>query len=89
MQTVDMPVMTDPTSFPLPMLNAGEAACVSRILPCGQGLARKLTAMGLSPGAKVTVLNGRGGPLLLRVGECRIAVGLGMAQRVMVKLCKT
>lgn len=74
-------------ALPLPMLHPGQPARVSRLLAAGPGMARKLSAMGILPGAVLTVLNAPGGPLLLRVGESRIAIGRGMAQRVMVTPC--
>jgi hypothetical protein len=38
-------------------------------------------------GVRVTVLNSQPGPLLLRVGEGRYAIGRGMAQRILVVPC--
>ncbi len=51
-------------------------------------MVRKLGAMGVLPGVVVTVLNSQAGPLVLRVGKSRIAIGRGMAQRIMVVPCK-
>ena len=53
----------------------------------GRGVWRHLAAMGLVPGAVITVLNSRGpgGPLMIRIGDTRLALGWGMAQRVMVR----
>jgi len=58
------------------------------VLVPGHGMAQKLSAMGILPGVPVTVLNAQGGPLLLRVGDLRLAVGRGMAQRIMVTPCE-
>lgn len=71
-------------AMPLPLLRPGQAALVDRVLPAGHGMARKLSAMGVFPGVSVTVLNVQSGPLLIRVGEGRYAIGRGMAQRIMV-----
>ena len=75
-------------AMPLPMLRPGQPACVVRVLAAGQGMVRKLSAMGVVPGVRVTVLNAQPGPLLLRVGECRYAIGRGMAQRILVVPCE-
>ncbi len=51
----------------------------------GPELAR-LEEMGLRPGALVEVLGNEGhGPLLLRVGETRIAIGRGVAMKIQVR----
>lgn len=76
------------TALPLPMLPPGQPACVERVLAAANGMVRKLSAMGVVAGVRVTVLNTQPGPLLLRVGESRYAIGRGMAQRIMVVPCQ-
>jgi ferrous iron transport protein A len=78
----------DGNAIPLPMLHPGQTACVERVLAAGRGIVRKLSAMGIVPGVRVTVLNMQPGPLLLRVGESRYAIGRGMAQRILVVPCE-
>ncbi len=75
-------------AMPLPLLRPGQTACVERVLAAGQGMVRKLSAMGIVRGVRVTVLNTQPGPLLLRVGEGRYAIGRGMAQRILVVPCQ-
>ncbi len=75
------------SAMPLPMLRPGQSARVSCVLPAGQGIARKLSAMGLLPGVLLTVLNSPGGPVMLRIGDSRFALGRGVAQRIMVVPC--
>ena len=54
-------------------------------LPRQRGLARRLIAMGLTPGAEVRVLQNRGrGPLIIEVHGVRLALGRGQAIRVAV-----
>lgn len=77
------------SSMPLTMLRPGQTACVDRVLAAGNGMAGQLRAMGIVPGVRVTVLNAQSGPLILRVGESRYAVGRGMAQRMMVVPCQS
>ena len=76
------------SAMPLPMLRPGQIACVDNVLAAGNGIAGKLRAMGIVPGVRVTVLNAQSGPLLVRVGESRYALGRGMAQRIMVVPCQ-
>jgi Fe2+ transport system protein FeoA len=66
-------------------LAAGARATV-RSLPHGHGLARRLVALGLNPGAEVYVLQNRGhGPLIVEVHGARLALGRGQADRVAVE----
>ena len=81
------PAGMNAATMPLPLLPPGQTACVERVLAAGQGMTRKLSAMGIVRGVHVTVLNAQPGPLLLRVGEGRYAIGRGMAQRILVAPC--
>jgi Fe2+ transport system protein FeoA len=74
-------------AMPLPMLRPGQTACVERVLAAGQGMVRTLSAIGIIRGVHVTVLTPQPGPLLLRVGESRYAIGRGVAQRILVVPC--
>jgi ferrous iron transport protein A len=66
-------------------LAVGEAAVVFA-LDGGSGLAARLAAMGVSPGARIVVLQNRGtGPLLARVRDTRIALGRREAGRILVQ----
>jgi len=52
----------------------------------GRGIRSKLYSMGLVPGSSFTVLSrGRGGPVMLRVKDARLAIGQGMAQKIFVE----
>jgi len=52
----------------------------------GRNMRAKLCHMGLVPGASFTVIKGHGGgPVILKVKETRLAIGQGMAQRMMVE----
>jgi Fe2+ transport system protein FeoA len=45
-----------------------------------------LQDMGLRPGKKVEMITNRGtGPLILRIDECRIAMGRGAAMKIYVR----
>lgn len=56
-----------------------------RELHCGQRLAARLAALGLTLGAKIEVLQNAGrGPLLVRVRGTRLAVGRGQASKILI-----
>jgi DtxR family Mn-dependent transcriptional regulator len=56
-------------------------------LPQASGLAKRLIALGLTPGAEVRVLQNWGHcPLIIEAHGARLAVGRGQAARVMVEL---
>ncbi|MDI9370544.1 MAG: hypothetical protein GX181_03830 [Synergistaceae bacterium] len=61
----------------------GSEVTVARIVGGGE-CSRRLSELGIVPGAKVQVVQNGGGPLLLKVGESRFAIGRGMALKVFV-----
>lgn len=70
--------------IPLAMAPSGQKFRVVSI-GCGRGLQHKLISMGLGFGKEVEVIrSGRGGPFLITVGESRIAIGRGIANKIMV-----
>jgi Fe2+ transport system protein FeoA len=71
-------------AVPLSTLPDGTRARFVRV-EAGAGLKARLTAMGLSPGVGVTVVNNRGaGPFVVAVRDTRIVLGRGMAHKVFV-----
>jgi len=69
-------------------LNPGESATVLR-LDGGKGLTRKLAVLGFIPGAKVTMLQNFGrGPVIVSIGQARIALGRGEAMKVKVRVAE-
>jgi len=74
---------------PLAGLPKGARARVAE-LPRPHGLAKRLCALGLTPGAEVCVLQNRGrGPLIVEVHGARLALGRGQADRVAVELLES
>lgn len=72
--------------LPLTDLAVGETAVVIG-MNGHRGMAGRLAAMGISPGARIVVLQNRGsGPVLARVRDTRIALGRTEAGRVVVRL---
>jgi len=76
-----------PPELPLAFLPAGRCAVVKEVVG-GFGFRRRLAEMGLVKGAVVRVIrNDRNdrGPLIIALGESRLALGFGMAQKVIVQ----
>ena len=71
-------------AFPLEMASAGEQVAVVEVRG-GQGMQKRLLNMGIRPGVELWVLNsGHPGPFLVAMQDTRVALGHGMAHRVMV-----
>jgi len=69
----------------LSALRAGEHGEVVD-LAGGRCMLSRMTALGFTPGAEVTVVQNYGrGPLIARVRDARIALGRGEAKRVYVR----
>ena len=69
----------------LSALRSGEHGEVVR-LAGGRCMLSRMTALGFTPGADVTVIQNFGrGPLIARVRDARIALGRGEADRVYVR----
>jgi ferrous iron transport protein A len=70
--------------MPLTAVIPGQKVTLIDILG-GRGIRSKLYSMGLVPGTKLIVLGNRGGPIMIAVNDTRLALGFGMAKRVMVE----
>ncbi|RLF98468.1 MAG: ferrous iron transport protein A [Candidatus Wolframiiraptor sp.] len=71
--------------MPLAFLGEGEIGTVVEIR-AGRGLTRRLLAMGVVPGMMIRVLKSSGpGPVLVEVGQARIALGRGVAMKIIVR----
>lgn len=71
-------------SLPLTMVAPGERVRLLKVC-AGETLSNRLSAMGLTPGVELTVIQDAG-PLLLGVRDSRLAIGRGMAQKIFVEL---
>ncbi len=69
--------------FPLSMTATGERVKLVNIIG-GEGIKNRLAALGLTPGVELCVVQDAGGPLLVSVRDSRIALGRGMAHKIMV-----
>jgi len=71
--------------MPLGFLEVGQEAVVRNVIG-GCGLRTKLSEMGFVQGIKIFNIRNDGfGPVIVCVMESRIAVGRGMAQKIMVE----
>ena len=71
--------------IPLPMLRPGVEATLVAIRGGGR-LRGRLADMGLVPGVRVRLLtNSDWGRVVVASGETRLALGRGMAQKIMVR----
>lgn len=53
----------------------------------GQGLLRKLETLGIKQGTEIVKVSSQlmRGPITIRVGNTQVAIGFGMARRIMVE----
>ena len=70
----------------LNQLGAGQTATVIQIRG-GMGLTRRLEALGIRPGKKVTKVSSMifRGPVSLKVDNSQVALGFGMASKILVE----
>ena len=72
--------------MPLIMAKPGEKVVVREVAGCRHKQAR-LTSMGLRPGDRVEIINNTGGGrVILGLENTRLAIGRGMANKIMVSL---
>ena len=71
--------------MPLAMARPGELVTVIGVR-AGRGLLRRLADMGLTPGIQIRVINSQmAGPVLIDLRGSRVALGRGVAQKILVK----
>ncbi|NWF77390.1 MAG: ferrous iron transport protein A [Chloroflexi bacterium] len=70
-------------------MRSGQSGTVIEVLG-GHGLVRRLEALGIRPGKKVTKISSAlfRGPVTLRVDNAQVAVGFGMAKKIIVQVDK-
>lgn len=72
---------------PLPQLKTGQSGKVVDITG-GYGVIKKLTALGIRPGQKISKRDSifSRGPVVVRINNSEVAIGYGMAQKVVVEV---
>lgn len=75
------------TLVPLANMRTGQSGIVSKI-EGGRGMVMRLEALGIRPGVTVTKVSAQimRGPVVVRVGNTQVAIGFGMARRIILKL---
>ena len=70
-------------------MKAGQTGTVVSVQG-GHGLVGRLDALGIRPGRRVTKLSSTlfRGPVMLRVNSTQVAVGFGMARKIIVEADK-
>ena len=71
----------------LAQMRIGQAGTVIGVMG-GMGLMRRLDALGIRPGRKVTKIGSAlfRGPVTLRVDSAQVALGFGMAKKIVVEV---
>jgi ferrous iron transport protein A len=72
----------------MPLTTVSPGAEVTLVaVNAGRGLVRRLSDIGLYPGVSLKVIHsGRPGPFVIQVGDSRLALGHGVAQKILVKV---
>lgn len=75
----------DMKTIPLTQLRAGEKGVVSEIIG-GRGVVNRLYSLGIIPGKMITKVSAMimNGPVVVQIGNTQIAIGFGMASKVLV-----
>jgi ferrous iron transport protein A len=70
----------------LDRMRAGQTGIVISVHG-GYGFRKRLEALGIRPGIKITKLSGQimRGPIIVKVGMAQVAIGFGMARRILVE----
>lgn len=79
--------MSEKTEVPLSRMRAGQSAIVAQIHG-GHGLMSRLGSLGIRPGQRITKVSSMlmRGPVTVQIGNAQVAIGFGMANRIMVEL---
>ena len=79
--------MPDGKQIPLSRMEAGQSGIVIQIQG-GRGLISRLSSLGIRPGQRVTKVSSMfmRGPVTIQVGNAQVAIGFGMANRIIVEL---
>ncbi|MFC1991214.1 ferrous iron transport protein A [Chloroflexota bacterium] len=79
--------MPDKKQIPLNRMEAGQSGIVVQI-QSGRGLINRLSALGIRPSQRVTKVSSMfmRGPITIQVGNAQVAIGFGMANRIIVEV---
>ncbi len=79
--------MPDGKQVILARMKTGQSGKVVRI-EGGRGLVNRLSALGVRPGRRITKVGSMfmRGPVTIQLGNAQVAVGFGMANKIIVEL---
>ena len=79
--------MLNKKQTPLARLQSGQRGTIVQI-EAGHGLVNRLAALGIRPGKRITKVSSMlmRGPVTIEVDRTQVAIGFGMANRVIVEL---
>ena len=79
--------MPDEKQISLDRMKAGQSGLVLGI-DGGHGMVMRLSTLGIIPGKKITKISSQlmRGPVMIEVDRTRVALGFGMAKRILVQL---
>jgi ferrous iron transport protein A len=79
--------MSQKIQLSLGQMKAGQTGTIIQILG-GRGLVRRLEALGIRPGEKVTKITSTlfRGPVTIRTNQTQVAIGFGMANKILVEI---
>lgn len=78
------PVALPKTRRRLSGVNEGEMVRVAS-LAGGKGVHRRLRELGISEGTDITVVQNVGGPVIVMIGDSRMGLGRGVAEKIIVE----
>ena len=79
--------MSQKVLLTLSQIEAGQTGTIMQILG-GRGLIQRLEALGIRPGKRVTKVSSMlfHGPITLKVNHTQVAIGFGMANKILVEI---
>ena len=79
--------MSDSKQMTLRQMQTGQSGILVQIQG-GRGLINRLSALGIRPGKRITKVSSMlmRGPVTIQSGNTQVAVGFGMANRIIVEL---
>ena len=79
--------MTEKKQINLRQMYPGQSGRVMQV-DGGTGLVNRLNALGIRPGKKITKVSSMlmRGPVTVQLGSTRLAIGFGMASKILIEL---
>ena len=79
--------MPDKKTLTLRQMKSGHKGKIVEI-QCGPGMVNRLSALGIRPGKKITKVSSMfmRGPVTIQLGYTQLALGFGVANRIIVEI---